>query len=509
MPTINQLPTLDTLEPSNQVPTYSVENGDARKFSLSTLTAYIQDNLVFPDPENASGITYDPAGTGAVSRSVQSKLRDVVSVRDFGAVGDGVADDTAAIQAAITASPDAEVVFPSGTYKVVSAISLNGFGGIIRFSGNGSKIIAGANNIKIFESTTQAYGCRIIDAFIDGNGRTGVTGFDLTRLQLRGASLVRPTIINCEYGIYLRSLCWGLTIDAPETDTVSYPITLVEGCNAITINHPSIDHFGVVGIWIKTGGAYPNVGNIVLNGYIQNGTEGIVDQGYQTQVIGTYFEGNSAADIALKTDSSYFYSCATNHTASGARGYRAELADSAMIVHPFMSSGARSIGLFDFEASCTNCYYDAIFGAGSKNTPIGIVTGIKPITNRPGPIGGVSADSGAFTTLSASGIASLAAGAKTGSGTVTSAASGVANTLFTISAGNRGRYEVVAMIANSGNASLYTVFATVIWDGNGSRIVANNTANMTITMSGSNVQATQSSGLSNNIVWSYIFTTVS
>jgi polygalacturonase len=94
MPTINQLPTLDTLEPSNQVPTYSVENGDARKFSLSTLTEYIQDNLVFPDPENASGITYDPAGTGAVSRTVQSKLRDVVSVKDFGAVGDGVTDDT-------------------------------------------------------------------------------------------------------------------------------------------------------------------------------------------------------------------------------------------------------------------------------------------------------------------------------------------------------------------------------------------------------------------------------
>ncbi len=34
------------------------------------------------------------AGTGAVTRTAQAKMRDVVSVKDFGAVGDGVADDS-------------------------------------------------------------------------------------------------------------------------------------------------------------------------------------------------------------------------------------------------------------------------------------------------------------------------------------------------------------------------------------------------------------------------------
>jgi hypothetical protein len=135
MPTINQLPTLDTLEPSNQVPTYSVENGDARKFSLSTLTAYLEQTMDLPD--NADEITYTPAGTGAVSRSVQSKLRDVVSVKDFGAVGDGVADDTAAIQAALSAMSGTGtcVYLPTGTYKVSSALLVPTLTGLVSNGG--------------------------------------------------------------------------------------------------------------------------------------------------------------------------------------------------------------------------------------------------------------------------------------------------------------------------------------------------------------------------------------
>jgi hypothetical protein len=45
----------------------------------------------------------DPSITTSVPRSLQSKLDEYVSVADFGAVGDGVSDDTAAFEAAFTA----------------------------------------------------------------------------------------------------------------------------------------------------------------------------------------------------------------------------------------------------------------------------------------------------------------------------------------------------------------------------------------------------------------------
>lgn len=52
--------------------------------------------------------TYTPAGTGAVARTVQAKLRETVSVLDFGAVADGATDDTAKI--IIAANSGAKVV---------------------------------------------------------------------------------------------------------------------------------------------------------------------------------------------------------------------------------------------------------------------------------------------------------------------------------------------------------------------------------------------------------------
>lgn len=69
---------------------------------------------------------YTAPGTGAVSRSGASKLADVVSVKDYGAAGDGATDDLPAINRALAAvaGKGQRIFFPAGTYMVSGTVVL-------------------------------------------------------------------------------------------------------------------------------------------------------------------------------------------------------------------------------------------------------------------------------------------------------------------------------------------------------------------------------------------------
>ena len=100
--------------------------------ALQELDTDIQSHISdVTNAHEATSISYQQGSTGSVVRNTGDKLRESVSVKDFGAIGDGVHDDTVAIQAAITYAQaptgsylDKEVFFPPGMYNVSTPLVL-------------------------------------------------------------------------------------------------------------------------------------------------------------------------------------------------------------------------------------------------------------------------------------------------------------------------------------------------------------------------------------------------
>lgn len=106
---------------------YSLINGNlvfasAPANGTAILARYGQALTALPDSDQ---ITFVQSGAGAVTRTVQNKLREAISVKDFGAVGNGVADDTAAIQTAMNyvKTSRQSLFFPAGTYLISNTLN--------------------------------------------------------------------------------------------------------------------------------------------------------------------------------------------------------------------------------------------------------------------------------------------------------------------------------------------------------------------------------------------------
>ena len=107
--------------------------------------------------------------TGSTTgRSLKDRFADVVNVKDFGAVGDGVADDTAAIASAIASIADIGgiVYFPQGIYTTTSGITIG--------NGTDASVSSTAHRITL-------------------RGAGGGTGTEITNVKFEGSTVIRYT----------------------------------------------------------------------------------------------------------------------------------------------------------------------------------------------------------------------------------------------------------------------------------------------------------------------------
>jgi parallel beta-helix repeat protein len=151
---------------------------------------------------NAFQVSYTPPFTNSVGTNVGDKLAQYVSVKDFGAVGDGVTDDTTAIQAAVTTGNS--VYFPVGTYLISSAINLDNNANYYG-CGSNSVIITATTNISHFSATSKS---NIKVSNLKFTGVAGSTsGFGaITFLTSTSCKVDNCEFYNCGYdGVLINS----------------------------------------------------------------------------------------------------------------------------------------------------------------------------------------------------------------------------------------------------------------------------------------------------------------
>lgn len=212
----------------------------------------------------SNSVGFLQAGTGATARTVQGKLRDTVSVKDFGAVGNGVADDTAAVQAAFNyaislqantfsgGSGGVTIYFPRGIYNVTD-LTLAPASGLISTSiageGRSSELIyKGIGGTCLTIKNNNLF--RIVGLMVINNSTGTNTGIKL-QTTTSGSSSTNALLQNVQILGFAENLVIGSATDNAASEVL---------CMNVTIGGQSVATNGIV-----VRGSTPNTNSLSLH----------------------------------------------------------------------------------------------------------------------------------------------------------------------------------------------------------------------------------------------------
>lgn len=158
---------------------------------------YDGEPAMFETTNTYGAPTYAQTGTGAIPRALTDKAREMISVKDFGAVGDGVTDDLVAIQNALVAHPN--VYLPPGTYRITAPLEI-GSNKMLTGAGPATTISAATND---FDPVNLIGSNSKISGFVISGGETG--------LRLYGKAA--PCVDNIAIGLILKNQPVGIELD--------------------------------------------------------------------------------------------------------------------------------------------------------------------------------------------------------------------------------------------------------------------------------------------------------
>jgi hypothetical protein len=251
---------------------------------------------------------------GAVNRTIYEKLTDSISVKDFGATGNGATDDTAAIQAAVSSLTSGGCVnIPAGVYLVSAAITIPN-NVTVQGVGDSSQILANTD-ITVFTTSTAttatiASGIVIQNLYINNTVSGTKTKYDIILYNPNVCKIINVHIFSASLG-YSNTNVGGIWLERPSVGGAATAfVNLIKDCfvqnNSIYLNNISDSQITGGYVWgfnrsyailLSNCGdiEVSNSGGIIPSQY--NGGVYLLGVCNQIRIVNNYFDGNNSGVI--------------------------------------------------------------------------------------------------------------------------------------------------------------------------------------------------------------------